>query len=74
MGRIEAEDDGTNAGFLFNPAVIDGTFQASCAFNDLDNLPGLRIPLSIDKVAKDRLQDPFDKTYGGVFNIFQYQR
>eukprot|EP00434_Breviolum_minutum_P009963 symbB.v1.2.008783.t1/scaffold514.1/size193457/9 len=47
---VAAQDDGTNAGFVFGPAVIDGSFQASCAFQNLEALPSLRIPLSIDRV------------------------
>ena len=45
LARVRAEDDGTNAGFLFNPAVIDGTFQASMAFLELETNTSLRIPL-----------------------------
>jgi hypothetical protein len=48
---VSGEQDGTNAGFLFGPAVIDGSFQASCAFQDLEALPSLRIPLSINKLT-----------------------
>ncbi|CAE7333136.1 unnamed protein product, partial [Symbiodinium sp. KB8] len=47
---VAAQEDGTNAGFIFGPAVIDGSFQASCAFQNLEALPSLRIPLSIDRV------------------------
>ncbi|CAJ1440834.1 unnamed protein product, partial [Effrenium voratum] len=47
---VAAQEDGTNAGFVFGPAVIDGSFQASCAFQNLEALPSLRIPLSIDRV------------------------
>ena len=31
LAKIEAENDGTNVGYLFNPAVLDGTFQGSMA-------------------------------------------
>ena len=48
---VAAEEDGTNAGMIFGPAVIDGSFQASCAFQNLDALPSQRIPLSIDRVT-----------------------
>jgi acyl transferase domain-containing protein/NADPH:quinone reductase-like Zn-dependent oxidoreductase/acyl carrier protein len=51
IANVAAEEDGTNAGMLFGPAVIDGLFQASCAFNDLNNLPALKIPLSIDRIT-----------------------
>eukprot|EP00439_Symbiodinium_sp_Y106_P081712 s190_g20.t2 len=47
---VAEEEDGTNAGFFFGPSVIDGSFQASCAFQNLEAMPNLRIPLSIDRV------------------------
>ncbi|CAL1134819.1 unnamed protein product, partial [Cladocopium goreaui] len=42
------QEDGANAGSAFGPAVMDGSFQASCAFQNLEALP--RLPLSIDQV------------------------
>ncbi|CAK9099313.1 Polyketide synthase PksJ (PKS) [Durusdinium trenchii] len=57
LARIAAQDDGTNSGYLFNPAVIDGTFQGSMAFmlerysKEVDGLNSLRIPLMVQKVT-----------------------
>eukprot|EP00434_Breviolum_minutum_P009961 symbB.v1.2.008781.t1/scaffold514.1/size193457/7 len=64
LARIAAQDDGTNSGYLFNPAVIDGTFQGSMAFmlerivdihtllvEEVDGLNSLRIPLMVQKVT-----------------------
>ena len=50
IARIEAEDDGTNGGMLFNPAVIDGTFQASMVFLQIETTKSLRIPLRISNM------------------------
>jgi hypothetical protein len=50
IARIEAEDDGTNGGMLFNPAVIDGTFQASMVFLQIETTKSLRIPLRIQNM------------------------
>eukprot|EP00435_Cladocopium_sp_Y103_P014457 s1029_g3.t1 len=55
LARIAAQDDGTNSGYLFNPA--DGTFQGSMAFmlerysTEVDGLNSLRIPLMVQKVT-----------------------
>ncbi|CAE7306072.1 ppsC [Symbiodinium microadriaticum] len=57
LARIAAEDDGTNSGYLFNPAVIDGTFQGSMALmlerhsTKIDGLNSLRIPLMVQTVT-----------------------
>ncbi|CAJ1343367.1 unnamed protein product, partial [Effrenium voratum] len=57
LARIAAQDDGTNSNYLFNPAVIDGTFQGSMAFmlerhsTEVDGLNSLRIPLMVQKVT-----------------------
>ena len=57
LARIAAQDDGTNSGYFFNPAVIDGTFQGSMAFmlerhsTEVDGLNSLRIPLMVQKVT-----------------------
>merc|ERR1719409_2515098 len=52
IGRIEAEDDGTNEGMNFGPAVIDGSFQASMGFmKDVEGNGSLRIPLSCKRIT-----------------------
>merc|ERR1719281_2005936 len=52
VGRIEAEEDGTNEGMNFGPAVIDGSFQASMGFmKDVEGNGSLRIPLSCKRIT-----------------------
>jgi hypothetical protein len=50
IARIEAEDDGTNGGMLFNPAVIDGTMQALGGFTQTETMNSLHIPLRFSNV------------------------